>query len=98
MTDPQDPLPEAKFVYRRIMAFAVVASCLALVWRLTYLIPVNDALGAIHAVLMFAALMLLLWAGGASAADISGILANLKLRLRGPRPAEPPTVQTQGDD
>jgi len=42
--------------------------------------------------------MLLLWAGGASAADISGILANLKLRLRGPRAAEPETVQPRGDD
>jgi len=98
MTDPQDPLPEPSFKWRRLMAFAVVAASLALVWRLTYLVPANDALGAIHAVLAFAALMLLLWAGGASAADISGILANLKLRLRGPRPAEPPTVQTQRDD
>ena len=98
MTDLQDPLPEPSFRWRRLMAFAVVAASLGLVWRLTYLVPANDALGAIHAVLLFAALMLLLWAGGASAADISGILANLKLRLRGPRPAEPPTVQTQGDD
>lgn len=94
MTDLQDPLPEPSFKWRRLMAFTVVAACLGLVWRLTYLIPENDALGAIHAILAFAALMLLLWAGGASAADISGILANLKLRLRGPRPAEPPTVQT----
>jgi hypothetical protein len=98
MTDPQDPLPEPSFKWRRLMAFAVVAASLALVWRLTYLVPANDALGAIHAVLAFAALMLLLWAGGASAADISGILANLKLRLRGPRPADPPTVQTRADD
>ena len=98
MTDPQDPLPEPSFKWRRLMAFAVVAASLALVWRLTYIVPANDALGAIHAVLAFASLMLLLWAGGASAADISGILANLKLRLRGPRPAAPPTVQTRGDD
>lgn len=97
MTDLQDPLPEPSFKWRRLMAFFVVAACLGLVWRLTYLIPTNDALGAIHAVLMFAALMLLLWAGGASAADISTILANLKLRLRGPRPADPPTVQTRED-
>jgi len=98
MIDPQDPLPEPSFTWRRWMAFAVVAASLALVWRLTYIIPTNDALGAIHAVLAFAALMLLLWAGGASAADISGILANLKLRLRGPRPADPEAVQTRGDD
>ena len=97
MIDPDNPLPEPGFLWRRLMAFAVVAASLGLVWRLTYLVPANDALGAIHAVLAFAALMLLLWAGGASAADISGILANLKLRLRGPRPAEPPTVQTEGD-
>ena len=98
MTDPQDPLPEPSFKWRRLMAFAVVAACLALVWRLTYLIPAGDVLALAQAILCFAALMLLLWAGGASAADISGILANLKLRLRGPRPADPPTVQTRADD
>lgn len=98
MTDPDNPLPEPGFLWRRLMAFAVVAASLGLVWRLTYLIPSGDVLALAQAILLFAALMLLLWAGGASAADLSGILANLKLRLRGPRPAEPPTVQTRGDD
>lgn len=97
MIDLQDPLPEPSFKWRRLMAFAVVAACLALVWRLTYLIPAGDVLALAQAILLFAALMLLLWAGGASAADISGILANLKLRLRGPRPADPATVQTRDD-
>lgn len=85
MIDPQDPLPEPSFKWRRLMAFAVVAASLALVWRLTYLIPAGDVLALCQAILAFAALMLLLWAGGASAADISGILANLRLRLRGPK-------------
>jgi hypothetical protein len=98
MIDPQDPLPEPSFRFRRIMAFAVVGGSLGLVWRLTYLIPAGDVLALAQAILLFAALMLLLWAGGASAADISSILANLKLRLRGPRAAEPETVQTRGDN
>ncbi len=98
MIDPDNPLPEPGFLWRRMMAFAVVAASLGLVWRLTYLIPAGDVLALAQAILLFAAMMLLLWAGGASAADISGILANLKLRLRGPRPAEPETVQTRGDD
>jgi hypothetical protein len=97
VTDLQDPLPEASFFYRRLLTFGSVAACLLLVWRLTYVIPENDALGLCQALLLFSALMVVLYAAGASAGEIFGLLANLKLRLRGPRPAEPPTVQTEGD-
>jgi hypothetical protein len=65
MIDLQDPLPEPGFLWRRLMAFAVVAASLGLVWRLTYLIPAGDVLALAQAILLFAALMLLLWARGA---------------------------------
>lgn len=97
MINLQDPLPEASFLYRRLLTFGTVSACLLLIWRLTYVIPANDALGLCQALLLFAALMVVLYAAGASAGEISSLLANLKLRLRGPRPADPPTVQTEGD-
>lgn len=99
MTDPQDPLPEPSFFWRRTLTFGSVSACLLLVWRLTYVIPENDALGLCQALLLFSALMVVLYAAGASAGEISALLATLKLRLRGPwsepAPEASPTASEQ---
>lgn len=95
--DPQDPLPEPSFTWRRLMAFAVVTFVLFWTWRYSRFMPPSDLLPALNALLAFAFGMLLLWAGGASASDIAGVLATLKLRLRGPRP-EPVEDTTPPED
>ena len=84
MIDAQDPLPEPSFKWRRWLTFAGVAACLVLIWRLTYVVPANDALALCQALLLFSALLVVLYMAGASAAEISGLLANLRLRLRKP--------------
>lgn len=98
--DPQDPLPDASMVWRRAMAFLIVAAVLWWCYRYGRFLPPADLLTAMRYQLLFAALVLLLYMGGATTNDLAGLLATLKLRLRGPRPQPPvdPTPSPAQED
>lgn len=79
MTDPDNPLPEPSFHWRRWVTIGYVAVTLALlagiVWKLSDGGPLRDiALALIGSQAFFA----LLYMGGASAADIARIVASWK--------------------
>ena len=79
MTDPDNPLPEPSFHWRRWVTIGYVSVTLALlagiVWKLSDGGPLRDiALALIASQAFFA----LLYMGGASAADIARIVASWK--------------------
>ena len=79
MTDPDNPLPEPSFHWRRWVTIGYVTVTLALlagiVWKLSDGGPLRDiALALIASQAFFA----LLYMGGASAADIARIVASWK--------------------
>ena len=79
MTDPDNPLPEPSFHWRRWVTIGYVAVTLALlagiVWKLSDGGPLRDiALALIASQAFFA----MLYMGGASAADIARIVASWK--------------------
>ena len=97
--DPQDPLPEAGFLWRRLLTFTSSGALLLLLWLSLSRLPPGDVLAFAHGVMLLLALLWLSYFGGASALDITNILAVLKLRLRGPRTddAKPPTADPPGE-
>lgn len=79
MTDPDNPLPEPSFHWRRWVTIGYVTVTLALlagiVWKLSDGGPLRDiALALIGSQAFFA----MLYMGGASAADIARIVASWK--------------------
>ena len=79
MTDPDNPLPEPSFHWRRWVTIGYVSVTLALlagiVWKLSDGGPLRDiALALIASQAFFA----MLYMGGASAADIARIIASWK--------------------
>lgn len=90
--DPQDPLPEASFFWRRLLTFLASAVLMWLLWLALHLLPTGDVLAFARGLMVLLALVWIVYFGGASATDIAGLLAVLKLRLRGPRTddAKPP--------
>ena len=79
MTEPDNPLPEPSFHWRRWVTIGYVAVTLALlagiVWKLSDGGPLRDiALALIGSQAFFA----MLYMGGASAADIARIVASWK--------------------
>lgn len=79
MTDPDNPLPEPSFHWRRWVTIGYVVVTLALlagiVWKLSEGGPLRDiALALIASQAFFA----MLYMGGASAADIARIVASWK--------------------
>lgn len=79
MTNPDNPLPEPSFHWRRWVTIGYVAVTLALltgiVWKLSDGGPLRDiALALIASQAFFA----MLYMGGASAADIARIVASWK--------------------
>lgn len=79
MTNPDNPLPEPSFYWRRWVTIGYVAVTLAIlagiVWKLSDGGPLRDiALALIGSQAFFA----MLYMGGASAADIARIVASWK--------------------
>lgn len=89
--DPQDPLPDSSFTWRRVWTYGLTLGLWGFAMYGMHRLPDDDVLPAIKygfALIGFAGL---LYMGGASAKEITGLLATLKLRLRGPRPEVDPT-------
>lgn len=83
--DPQDPLPDSSFLWRRVFTYGAVAALLALAFCALYRLPVDGALEVVKAAFLLIFGLALLYMGGASVKEITALLATLKLRLHGPR-------------
>lgn len=79
MPDPQDPLPEPGFSWRRWLTFGVTMAIIALFWFLTWKLPASDLLAFSQGLMLLLALIWLLYMGGASATDVSRIIASASL-------------------
>lgn len=83
--DPQDPLPEGKWFWRRLIVFATVAASYWLLWSLTPRVPAADVRTVMRDLMILIGVLLLFYLVAPSANQITELLATLKLRLRGPR-------------
>jgi len=93
--DPQDPLPEASWGWRRFIVCAVIAAVYVLLWRLVAKVPAEDLLTLCNNLLQLIGVVLVLYLVAPSANQFVELLATLKLRLRGPRRdgARPPDCE-----
>lgn len=79
--DPQDPLPEPSFLWRRLVTIGLLVAMGLAVWWLAPRVPSTDVLTLLGWVLLFGFGALTYYVAGASAADIGGLIANFKLRI-----------------
>lgn len=91
--DPQDPLPEASFFWRRWLTWFIAANLMALLWGALVKLPPGQVLAFAQGVMILLSLSWFFYFGGASAADIGNLVAHVQLRLGGLlpvlKPAEP---------
>lgn len=106
--DPDNPLPEASFLYRRLLTFGGCIAILVLVGFALWRTPATDMLALAQTLLGVLVIWLVLYFGGASADDVGRLIASVKAPLGraapplpAPRrardaaagPLPPPTVQ-----
>lgn len=87
--DPQDPLPDPSFTARRWMTAGVVAGAYVLAVVALARMPDTATLSAFRWSVVASGAAFALYMTAASAKEVTGLLATLKLRLRGPRPRPP---------
>lgn len=97
--DPQDPLPEGKWFWRRLIVFVSVAFTYWLLWRVVRRIEPPDLPGVAANLMLVIGVLLVLYLVAPSATQLAELLATLKLRLRGPRTdgARPPDCDDTPD-
>lgn len=92
--DPDNPLPEASFLYRRILTFAGCAILLGLVGWALYRTPPADMLAFAQTLLAVLVVWLVLYFAGASADDVGRLMASVKLPIgRALAPPAPPPAE-----
>lgn len=83
MTDPQDPLPEPHFFWRRWFTYATTLLSLAIVGYVAHRVAGDSALSIVLALIAFAAWQSTLYMVAPSAETIMKIVAHI-VRLRRP--------------
>ena len=91
-TDPDNPLPEASFPWRRTITIGASISLLGSNYLALERLPPADLLAFTQGNLVLQLIVWLLYFGGASAEEITRLIATLRLRL-GHKPHQP----TAGD-
>jgi hypothetical protein len=89
MTDPDNPLPEPSFCWRRWLTFATVAVNSALVCFA--IVKIDDARALMWvalALVLSNVIFALLYMGGASASDLARIIQQAAILKNGKKPAE----------
>lgn len=90
--DPDNPLPEASFPWRRTVTIGASICLLGLNYLALERLPPRDLLAFTQGNLVLQLVVWLLYFGGASAEEITRLVATLRLRL-GHKPQQP----TAGD-
>lgn len=85
VTDPQDPLPEGSWGWRRLIVFLATAATYALLGWAIFKAPASDMEKIAANLMLLLGGILTLYLVAPSANQITELLATLKLRLRGPR-------------
>lgn len=85
--DPQDPLPEPSFKWRRALVFGSSAAVAVFIWWQAPKLDPDATLTLIGWLLLLTVLDRVAYFGGASAADMIGLIANFRLR-RGDKPKD----------
>ncbi|PZU74140.1 MAG: hypothetical protein DI531_08180 [Brevundimonas sp.] len=81
MTDPQDPLPEGQWLFRRIFTWTLTVALLGLLGWITWRMPA-DALQPVALWLIgLIALVVTYYLLAPSAAELARIFAELRVRL-----------------
>ena len=83
MTDPQDPLPEPHFRWRRILTYGAVAVNSGLTgWAFYKMDDARSLMWVALALILSNVMFALLYMGGASASDLARILKSAALLKR----------------
>ena len=83
MSDPDNPLPEPSFRFRRILTYAVVAVNSGLTgWAIYKMDDARSLMWVALALILSNVIFALLYMGGASAADMARILKSASLLKR----------------
>ena len=94
--DPQDPLPEASWFWRRLLVFGLAVGLYRLIGFAVTHAHQNDLPGMAAHLMILLGVILVLYLIAPSANQLAELLASLKFQLRGPpaaaptRPAQPP--------
>jgi hypothetical protein len=80
--DPQDPLPEPGFFWRRLLTFFASGALLGLLWLLAFKLPAGDLLAFAQGLMLLIALAWVLYMGGASATDLARVLQSASIFKR----------------
>lgn len=103
--DPQDPLPESKWFWRRLIVFLSVAAAYALLFLVVRSALAEDMAQIARELMILLGVILLFYLVAPSANQIAELLATLKLRLRGPRlddarspDCDPPETDHRSDE
>lgn len=85
-TDPQDPLPEPSFKWRRALVFGTAILVAAFIYWRAPTLNADMTLTLVGWLLLLNVIDRVAYYGGASAADLIGLIANFRLRRGdGPR-------------
>lgn len=85
--DPQDPLPEPSFKWRRALVFGTAILVAAFIYWRAPTLSASMTMTLIGWLLLVNVLDRVAYFGGASAADLIGLIGNFRLR-RGDKPAD----------
>ncbi len=83
MTDEQDPVPESKWLFRRIYAYAVTLACLFGVgWVINKLVEAQHLAGVAYGLIALCALLATYYLIAPSAEHIVSIVTRLSAAVR----------------
>jgi uncharacterized RDD family membrane protein YckC len=85
--DPQDPLPESRWLYRRLYTWALTIAAIALLWWLVRRMPAEDLQLVALWIIGLLALVVTYYLLAPSAAELARIFAELRIRLPFNRPS-----------
>ena len=88
--DPQDPLPESRWLYRRLYTWSLTIAAIALLWWLVRRMPAEDLQLVALWIIGLLALVVTYYLLAPSAAELARIFAEIRGRLSFTRPRGDP--------
>lgn len=89
--DPQNPLPESTWLYRRLYTWSLTIAAIALLWWLVRRMPAEDLQLVALWIIGLLSLVVTYYLLAPSAPELARILAELRIRLPFNRPSGDPS-------
>lgn len=89
--DPQDPLPEGQWLFRRLYTWSLTIAAIALLWWLVRRMPAEDLQLVALWIIGLLALVVTYYLLAPSAAELARIFAEIRGRLPFTRPRGDPS-------